>query len=397
MSLEPTEKIYDVAIIGGGITGIGIFRDLSLHGISSVIIEKNEFCEDTSAKSSKMLHGGIRYLEQLDFTLVRDALQEKSVWMNLTPKQAYEKMFYLPLFKDSKHSPLLIRMGMFLYSKILSRNITKGGYVNSKKLKKIMPSLKKEKLRGAGFYTDAIMDDEELGKVCLKDALKLQKGRALNFTEVLSVTKKDELYQLEVKSSTETKTLRARFVVMAVGPYTDQVAQKLIGPSWENIMVPSKGIHLWLKHEAIKLKEAVVLVTKDDRVVFVIPQEKGILLGTTDTFIEPDFKDVEPNQEEIDYLLTEVNEYFPDAKVTSDSIISSYAGVRPLVKDTSAITASDVSRHHQIVRPDSHFFVIAGGKYTTFRLMAQDVVRPISNLLGVQYSSAKSLREISVE
>lgn len=394
MSLVPQDKFFDVAIIGGGITGIGIFRDLSIHGISSIILEKNEFCEDTSAKSSKMLHGGIRYLEQLDFTLVRDALQEKSVWLKLTPNEAYEKMFYLPLYKDSKHSPLLIKLGMFLYSKLLSRNKTKGGYVNAKKLQNILPELKSKNLRGAGFYTDAVMDDEKLGKVCLKDALRYKKGEALNHTEVTKVTKNNDLYELTINQNSEIKTIHSKFVVMAVGPYTDQVAHKLIGDRWEDIMVPSKGIHLWLKHDSLKQKDAVVLVTKDDRVVFVIPQEKGILLGTTDTFIAPDFKNVNATDEEINYLLEQVNEYYPNAKITKEHIISSYAGVRPLVKDTSAVTASDVSRHHKVVRPESHFFVIAGGKYTTFRLMAQDVVRPIANMLNVQYSVDKSLKEI---
>lgn len=389
MSLEEN-NLFDVIIVGGGITGIGIFRDLSFHGVSCLLLEKGEFCNETSAKSSKMLHGGIRYLEQLDFSLVRDALQEKDLWLKLAPKYCYSQKFYLPLYQDSKHSPLLIRLGMFLYSKILSRNKTMGGFEKKKKVLDNIPELKKQKLKGAGVYSDAIMDDKGLGEACLIDTIKKTKGKALDQTEVLTIKDHKNHYQVQ----TNKGNYQAKFVVMATGPFTDQVAKKLISPNWKDIMVPSKGIHLWLKKEALKLKSSVVLVTKDDRVIFVIPREEGILVGTTDEFIEKDFKDVKPSQKEIDYLVKEVNNYFPKAKVTPDEILSSYAGVRPLVKDPHAKRAGDVSRHHQVLRPKRNFFVIAGGKYTTFRLMAQDIARPICRLLGINYDENKALREL---
>lgn len=387
---------YDVLVIGGGITGIGIFRDLSLHGINSLLVERKNFCSETSAKSSKMLHGGIRYLEQLDFALVRDALQEKNVWLRLAPEYCFEQKFYLPLYKDSKHSPLLIRIGMFLYAKILNRSHALGSFVNKSKLKAIIPELKSETLKGAGVYTDAIVDDKELGIAVLEDALMTKVGDALEHHETTKITRENDIFKIELTNTQDqsVRNITSKFVVMATGPFTDQVAKKLIDPNWKNIMMPSKGIHLWLKNDSLKLKDSVVLVAKDNRVIFVIPQKKGILIGTTDTVLPPDFKNVEPTIEEIEYLLKETNNYFPQAKITKEHILSTYAGVRPLVKDKNVLKADDVSRHHRVLQPRDGFFVIAGGKYTTFRLMAQDIVRPIAGFMGVNYSTSKTLQSL---
>lgn len=400
MARKSLNETYDVAIIGGGIVGSGIFRDLSLHNKSALIIDKHDFNSQTSAGSSKMLHGGIRYLENLDFLLVYEALHEKNLWLKLAPHIVKESPFYLPVYKESKWPLFFLKLGLFLYDLLSLFRNTPHKTFNKQGTLRILPGLKSENLRGSGMYFDSIVDDHKLGLECIYDGLINETCQALNYHEVISIEKNDELYQVTIKDLMEnqTKVINAKNVISATGPFTDQFMKKMNIP-WEPIILPSKGSHLWLHKNSLAITTPMVLQTKDNRIIFVVPQRNAILVGTTETPLNEDdhFSNLTPSEDEINYLLGEVNTYFPEANVTHDDLLASFAAVRPLVKDGHK--SAKVSRKHMIYKPQDNFYVIAGGKYTTFRKMAEDLNDKLFKDMNWPYDKSLSknpLRRISI-
>jgi len=192
----------------------------------------------------------------------------------------------------------------------------------------------------------------------------------------------------------QKETVNATYIVFTTGPFTDQLLPKL-GIPWTPQLMPSKGIHLWLKEGSIDVKGSVVLTTKDNRVVFVIPQRGAILVGTTETAVDQEIFNIKATHNEVEYLLKVLQQYFPNADLTDASIISTFAGVRPLAKeDGSSASLGKVSRHHKIYRPTSHSYVMIGGKYTTFRKMTQELAREIVPRLGLRYKPNLTLNPL---
>ena len=394
-------KEYDVVIVGGGINGCGLLRDLALNGVTALLVDKGDFSSQTSQASSKMLHGGIRYLENFDFGLVQEALGEKNLWLKLTPHLCFEREFYLPLYKYSKYAPWMLRCALELYDFLSHFQNRPHGMLNPEETLKTLPSLDPKGLKGAGKYYDGIVDDAKLSLECLYDALLEPQVEALNYHEVVSTTQTSEGYEIVIEDrfNPKSETVKAKFLVFTTGPFTDTLLPKL-GIPWSPQLVPSKGIHLWLKSDAIQVKGSVVLTTKDNRVVFVIPQRDAILVGTTETPIDQDIFDIKATQHEVDYLLSVLGQYFPNSNLTQASIISTFAGVRPLAKeDSSGESLGKVSRHHKIYRPTAHSYVMIGGKYTTFRKMTQELAQEIVPRLGLRYKpnlTLNSLRQHSI-
>lgn len=380
-------KHYDVVIVGGGINGCGLLRDLALNGVKTLLIDKGDFSSQTSQSSSKMLHGGIRYLENFDFALVQEALEEKNLWLKLTPHLCFEREFYLPLYNYSKYAPWMLGMGLFLYDFLSHFQNHPHAKLNKEETLKAIPSLDPKGLRGAGKYFDGIVDDAKLTLECLYDALLEPHIEALSYHEVISTQKIHDGYQVSFQDrhKLHTETVHATFVVFTTGPFTDELLPKLNIP-WSPQLVPSKGIHLWLKEDAIQTQGSVVLTTEDNRVVFVIPQRGAILVGTTETPVDQDIFDIKATQNEVEYLLSVLKQYFPNSNISDSSIISTFAGVRPLAREEGhSETLGKVSRHHKIYRPTSHTYVMIGGKYTTFRKMTQELAQEIVPRLGKRY------------
>jgi len=369
---------YTHIIIGAGIVGSGIFRDLSLHGENCLIVDKGDFNSQTSQSSSKMLHGGIRYLENFDFSLVREALHEKQTWTKLAPHLTKEEMFIIPVYKESKWPLFFVRIGLFLYDLLSLFKNPRFKTLNKKKTLEILPHLKKENLKGAGVYSDAIVEDSKLGLECIYDAIN-EKCEAKNYLELLSVAKSNDLFQLQFRDQLTQKeyNTNCKNLIFSVGPFTDNLLKKL-QITWEEVMIPSKGSHIWIKKDCLNIVQPMVLQTHDGRIIFVIPQREAILIGTTELELkkEEEIFNIQASQNEIDYILQNVNEYFPTSPIGHSDIIRTYAGVRPLVRDGNK-DRSKVSRHHKIFTPDKNMYVICGGKYTTFRIMAQDIVMKI--------------------
>lgn len=376
---------YDVVIVGGGINGCGLLRDLALNGVNCLLIEKGDYSAQTSEGSSKMLHGGIRYLENFDFGLVQEALEEKNLWLKLTPHLCFERDFYLPLYNYSKYSPWMLSIGLWLYDFLSHFQNRPHGMLTPEETLKKIPSLNPKGLSGAGKYYDGVVDDAKLSLECLYDALQEPNANALSYHEVTATKETTDGYEVTYQSVFDKRpeTVKARFVVFTTGPFSDKLLPRL-GIPWTPQMALSKGIHLWLKPGSIKADGSVVLTTKDNRVIFVIPQRDSILVGTTETPVDQEMFNISASNQDIEYLLSILNEYFPETQIDKSSIISTFAGVRPLVKEGHA-DLGKVSRFHKIFRPTKSSYVLLGGKYTTFRRMTQDLAQEIVPRLGRRY------------
>ena len=393
MAPKNIKNHYEYVIIGGGIVGAGILRDLSLHKQDVLLIEKEDFSSQTSGGSSKMLHGGIRYLENFDFPLVFEALKEKNIWLDLASHISEERTFYLPVFQESKWPLFFTRIGLFIYDLLSLFKNSPYKVLNAKNTTKALPGIRQIGLKGSALYSDGVIDDSKLVFDLIFDSIS-RGSQALNYHELTSVQKENNnTYTLVIKNrkKNEEHKVSTSNLIFALGPFTDQVMHKLDIP-WDDIILPSKGSHLWLSSDSLEIKDALVIQTKDGRVIFVIPQRNSILVGTTEVELSKDdnLANLKPSQEEIDYLLESVNSYFPSSNIDETHIIASYSAVRPLVR--SGASASKTSRHHKIVEPMENLFVIAGGKYTTFRVMAQDICKKVLKNNNISYDSKLSLQ-----
>lgn len=390
-------KETQVVIIGGGINGAGLLRDLALNGVEATLIEKGDFSSQTSQSSSKMLHGGIRYLENFDFALVQEALEEKNLWLKLAPHICFEREFYFPLYHFSKYPPFMLRMGLFLYDFLSHFKNRPHAMFSKKEILKKVPDLREDGLKACGMYYDGIVDDAKLTLECIYDALKEPGVKALNYHEVTDVQSLDDHHIVTYQNviTKEIFKIKASYVVYTTGPFTDELLPHLGLKQWDRKMLTSKGIHLWIKADALKLDGSVVLTTPDGRVVFVIPQRDAILVGTTETKVNEEIFNIKASDAEVDYLLKILNEYFPKAGVNKKHIISTFAGVRPLVREAgSSESRGKTSRFHQIFRPTHHSYVLLGGKYTTFRKMTQEVAQEIVPRLGMSYKAGLTLNPL---
>ncbi|MDO9183097.1 MAG: FAD-dependent oxidoreductase, partial [Bacteriovorax sp.] len=320
-------KHYKSVVIGGGIVGAGIFRDLALHGVETLLIEKKDFSSQTSERSSKLLHGGIRYLENMDFALVFEALHEKNLWLRLTPHLAKEVPFYLPVFRDAKRPLWMIQIGLFLYDFLSSFKNSPYKMQTSNEVLKEIPNLKTQGLKGAGVYYDGMMDDAKITLEIIYDALEEKCAEALSYTEVLTVTKNSEKNILHCKNTLNGELFKISCdqVVYALGPFTDRFLKSIPMYNWNDILLPSKGSHLWISARDLPLKHPIVITTNDNRVIFVVPHDDQILVGTTEVAFSGDYFDVDASESEIAYLLNAINDYFPKINLNHSHILSTFA------------------------------------------------------------------------
>ncbi len=398
---------FQTVIVGGGIVGAGIFRDLALHNIETLLIDSGDFSGQTSERSSKMLHGGIRYLENLDFKLVFEALHEKNLWLKLTPHLAREEAFYLPVYKNASRPLWMIRLGLFLYDLLSLFKNSPFSILSNKKCLAQIPDLNPEGLSGAGVYFDGIMDDAKITLEVIYDALASHCAQALSHTKVshISTLKNNTHTELTLVDQITgvSHVVTAENVIYALGPFTDAFLNQFPHYQWKNVLLPSKGSHIWVSKNHLPLNHPIVMTPKDefgDRVIFVIPHQEKILIGTTEVPSDQNLFHVHPSKEEINYLLKNLNTYFPKLALNESHIIGSFAGIRPLVKASGhSSDRGKTSREHKVYRPYKNTFVIAGGKYTTFRVMGQSISKDICHSYKVHYNShltKSSLRQKSL-
>lgn len=367
---------FDLVIVGGGINGAGVARDAASRGLKVAVVEANDFSYGTSSRSSKLIHGGIRYLENLEFGLVFEALSERRILFEIAPHLVHPLKFVLPVYKTSKHGMFEMGLGMWLYDLLSLYDAPESHErLDQSETQLRLPLLQTDGLKGAYAYYDAYMDDDRLTLETLRSA-EAMGALCANYFKVVGRTSEGSKTTGLVCQDQETgqnHTVRGTHFIGSVGPWTDIFGEQILH-GWKRTLRPTKGVHITLDRSRLPLKEAIVMV--DDakgRIVFGIPRHEMIIIGTTDTDYPADPSDVRTLQQDVDYLLKVASEYFPGAELKESDILSSYSGVRPLVFD-GAESEGKTSREHKIWADPRNFTFVAGGKYTTYRHMAEEIV-----------------------
>ncbi len=393
---ELDQQHFDLLVIGGGITGAGIARDAALRGLKVALLEKSDFGSGTSSKSSKLIHGGLRYLQHAEFGLVFEAVSERTLLLKLAPHLVKPQLFLVPTFRGQYPGRFVLGCGMWMYD-ALSKFAAPDRHraYRKKGVQKIEPGLKADGLTGGVTYYDGMTDDARLTLETILDAVRagakvLSYARVRGFVEdstgiVQGVTVADVL------DETRTTTLFAKVTVNSTGPWSDLVLRLLRHNQPAPMVRPTKGVHILVDAARLPVQHAVVMtVPKDGRIIFAIPwadpespAASRTVIGTTDTDYHGDPDRVAADAADIDYLLEVANFFFPESKLVPDDVLATWAGLRPLVMPSSdGLDASSVSREHRILsRPG--LVTIIGGKLTTYRRMAAQLLSEAYKQLGV--------------
>jgi glycerol-3-phosphate dehydrogenase len=379
------EGTFDAVVIGGGMAGAGVARDLALRGASVALFEKGDFASGTSSKSSKLIHGGLRYLELAEFRLVRESLREKKTLERLAPHLVRPLPFLVPVYRGSKRGLITVRIGMWLYDLLTpGKQTQRFRVVPPVEALSLEPSIQAADLRGAGYYFDDLLLFPE--RLCLENALSAARhgARAHNYCEVEEVTRGPRgLDGVRVRDllTGQVHTVRAPVIVNCAGPWVDRLRELAgVREAGARVLRTTKGIHCLLPRMT---ERAVYLSTADDRMIFVIPWRQFSMVGTTDTDFDGDPDRLWATREEVEYLLGAVRPALPDPRVALDQVVYTYAGVRPLAFEEGA-PASRVSRDHKVVveGPGGRFLSITGTKLTCFRSLAEEVGDRVMRALG---------------
>lgn len=368
-------QIFDVIVIGGGITGASVARDAIMRGLSVALFEKKDFASGTSSMTSKMIHGGLRYLLNYEFRLVREAALERKVAIETAPHLAEAMEFLVPLYKWNKESMLLFRLGLFAYDALaFPKQIGKHKMLSTKKLVDALPILANDELKGGASYFDVKSDDSRLTLTNILYALA-GGAKALNYSKVIEWNQVgDDSIEVQVHDeiSNENYSAKGKSLVISGGPWTDLIEAKGKNFKGKAKIRMTRGTHILLDKK-VDLPYSCLLVNDDSRPIFLIPRiNNKILAGTTDVDYKGDPDDIAPTQDDIDYILDATNKIFPAVNFTHENIQSSFTGVRPLVYEEGA-DERKTSRNHTIFVQDQVITVL-GGKLTTARVMAKQVV-----------------------
>lgn len=365
---------FDILIIGGGINGAAIAYLAAENGLSAALIDKGDFACGTSSKSSKLLHGGIRYLENLEFDLVAEALKERYIQYKNAPHLVKPMPFIIPIYDKDPRSAWLVNTGVSLYETLAgSRKLGEHRKFSADELLEKEPALNPEGLKGGVLYYDAQMDDARL---CLENVLiaSAKGAKVANYVEALSLVKENKKTVGVVAKDLlngQIFEIRAKRVICALGPWTEKLFKEDRKYSKHNVRT-TKGVHLIYKGQLTQ--NAVVIQTKKDRrIFFVIPWMGNTLIGTTDTDYDGSLDQVVCEAEDTQYLIEETKRIFPSSNIDPKNIITTFAGLRPLVHADGQ--PSKVSRKHEIETVASGVTYVMGGKYTTYRKIAEDCLK----------------------
>jgi glycerol-3-phosphate dehydrogenase len=374
-------KPWDIVVVGGGATGVGVAIDAASRGYDTLLLEQSDFGKGTSSRSTKLAHGGVRYLEQGNIGLVMEALKERGLLLQNAPHLVHDLAFVVPNY-DWWEAPFY-GLGLKLYQLLAGKyGFGKSRLLSREETRERIPTLKTEGLRGGAIYYDGQFDDARLLIHMVFTAFE-QGATLLNYIQVTGFTKdSQDFVNGVVARDTETgEDLRvlAKVVINATGAFSDRLRQKAL-PSAAPMIKPSQGIHLVFGPEFLQADSAVLVPhTSDGRVLFAIPWHGHTLVGTTDTPVET--ADLEPvaMEQEIEFVLATAGQYLQKAPRRGD-VLSVFAGIRPLVRSGGSIATAALSRDHVIHIDTSGLMSIAGGKWTTYRHMAEDCVDQAATL-----------------
>ena len=386
---ELSSRVFDCLVIGGGITGAGIAREAAMRGLSVALIDKGDFASGTSSRSSRLIHGGVRYLEYGHLRLVFEASAERRRLLRLAPHLVRPLAFTWPIY-DGQRIPLWkINAGLTLYDALaLFRNVGRHQLLNPGGIEAREPALRTRLLNGGVRYFDAATDDAQLTLANVVDAAA--RGAVVANHVVFAGVERDagdvRIARVWDALSSDRFTVRARMFVNATGPWSDNVRQLEGGRGGARVQ-GSKGAHIAVGRERIGNHDAVVMLhPRDGRVLFALPNGTQAIIGTTDTFTSASPDEVRANSADVEYLLEAANWFFPEAKLGRADVVAAWAGIRPLVPTSGS--EGSASREHSIKRSRRGSVTITGGKLTTYRIMARQTVDVAAEVLGARTRAA---------
>lgn len=376
---------YDLLIIGGGITGAGIALDASMRGLNVALVEMQDFSEGTSSRSTKLIHGGLRYLKQMQVNVVRETGRERAIVYENGPHVTTPEWMLLPFHKGGTFGEFTTSLGLKVYDSLaqVDKNERRNMLTKQEVIERV-PNIKSDGLRGGGHYVEYKTDDARLTVEVMKKAASYG-ADAVNYVKadgflydngtVTGIKAKDVLRN-------DTYEIKSKAVVNATGPWVDEVrANDQAGRQTKKHLVHTKGVHIVFKQEDFPLTQAVYFDTKyDGRMIFAIPRAGKTYVGTTDTFYGENKARPKAETEDKAYLVDAINFMFPTLNIDISMIESSWAGIRPLIQSGSK-NASDISRKDEIWHSTSGLITIAGGKLTGYRHMAEEIVDEVAEYL----------------
>ncbi len=376
----PSGEQFDLLVIGGGITGCGVARDAAMRGLRVALFEGDDFASGTSGRSSRLVHGGIRYLERAQLHLVHESIRERQTLLRIAPHIVKPLAFTWPLYRGARVGKLKLSAGLLVYRLMALGRSRRHFTLNAAETIAREPGLEGAGLTGGAVYYDACTDDARLTVV---NALSARENGAMvaNHTRVTELLRKNGKAigaTIMPRYDCEAYEVRARVIVNATGVWensfiTDERALHRRG---------SKGVHISVPRGRVGNHDALTLISPiDGRVMFCLPAGSQTIIGTTDTWTDEPPDTVHASPDDVDYLLRSANAYFPRAQLTRDDVVSAWAGIRPLAR-ASSTNPSAVSREHSIVTDSSGVISVTGGKLTTYRSMAAEIVDLVQKSLG---------------
>lgn len=369
-----TEHV-DVLVIGGGITGAGVALDAQTRGMKTGLIEMQDFAAGTSSRSTKLVHGGLRYLKQFEVKEVAEIGKEREVVYENAPHVTTPLWMLLPLVKGGAFNKVTIKAGLTVYDRLAGvKRSERHTIYNKKETLKVEPLLREKPLKGSGYYVEYRTDDARLTLEVMKEAAR-RGVQAVNYVkaeEFIYTDGKVTGVRAVDQVTGKTHTILAKQVINAAGPWVDTLRAKDRSLKGKHLHL-AKGVHFTVDGERFPLQHAVYFDAPDGRLLFAIPREGKTYIGTTDTHYTGDIKDLRMTTEERDYLLDAVNNMFDKVDLKAEDVESSWAGVRPLVQEEGK-SADEISRKDETFISDSGLISIAGGKLTGYRKMAERVV-----------------------
>lgn len=405
---------FDLLIIGGGITGAGIALDASSRGLKVALVEKHDFAWGTSSRSTKLIHGGLRYLKQLDIALVKEVGTERAVVHRNARHLVVPEKMLLPIVKKGSLGKFSTSAALWVYDFLAGvKNKEQRKMLDKKSTKKAEPLLDTSKLIGGGMYYEYRTDDARLTIENIKKAVEFG-AVCLNYSEFLKpIYENSKIAGAEIKDliANETFEIKAKTVVNATGPWVDLLRKKDNSLKGKRLQL-TKGVHIVVPFKALPIKQAIYFDVKDGRMIFAIPRQNKTYIGTTDTVYNQDIDSPQCELEDVNYILQAINNMFPEIELNLKHVESSWAGLRPLIHEDGK-SPSELSRKDEIFISESGLISIAGGKLTGYRKMAERIVNIISktidnqnikgcitsslNLFGGDFSSSREISDLIID
>jgi len=382
---------WDIIVVGGGATGLGVAVDAASRGYSTLLLEQSDFAKGTSSRSTKLAHGGVRYLAQGNIGLVYNALRERGIMLKNAPHIVKKQAFIIPCY--SMLSKLKFLIGLKFYDWLSGRfSFGSSKFITRQEMKELMPEIKRSKLKGGVKYYDGQFDDARFA-INLAETCVANGGTVINYCKVKRLLKKDGkvngVVAFDVENENEYE-LKAKAIINATGVFVDDILH-LDDPESKPIVKPSQGVHLVFNKSFLNGSSALMIPeTNDGRVLFAVPWHNHVLVGTTDTPLDKQTLEPKALEEEINFILKTIKQYF-SKPVERKDVLSVFAGLRPLAapqKETDS--TKEISRDHKLIVSASGLITITGGKWTTYRKMAEATVDKAVEISDLEMVASKT-------